>query len=63
MPEILSNPRLFGEYPQVACDLLEEMLWVGASPKEKMSSTALQIIRKKLLQRAVLGDLWKMRKI
>ena len=63
MPEILSNPRLFGEYPQIACDLLEEMLWVGESPKEKMSSTALQIIRKKLLQRAVLGDLWKMRKI
>jgi electron transfer flavoprotein-quinone oxidoreductase len=63
MPEFLSNPRLFNEYPQVACDLLEQIMWVGASPKEKISDTALRTTRRKLLKRAVIGDLWKMSKI
>jgi len=63
MPKILSNPRLFSEYPQVACDLLEQIMWVGASPKEKMSSTALRTVRQKLLKRSAIGDLWEVSKI
>jgi len=63
MSEILSNPRLFNEYPQIACDLFEQILWIGASPKEKMSSTALHMVRQKFLNPAVLGDLWGMRKV
>ncbi len=63
MPKVLSNPRLFNEYPLVVSDLLEQIMWVGASPKEKMSSTALRTVRQKLLKWAVIGDLWDMRRI
>jgi electron transfer flavoprotein-quinone oxidoreductase len=62
VPEVLSNPRLFEEYPQMACDVFEQIMWVGAQPKEKMSTTALRAVRK-LARPRYLGDLWKMRKI
>jgi electron transfer flavoprotein-quinone oxidoreductase len=62
VPEVLANPRLFEEYPQMACDLFEQIMWVGAQPKEKMSRTALRTARK-LLKPRYIGDLWKMRKI
>ena len=62
MGEILSNPRLFDEYPEVACDLFEQIMWIGAQPKEKMSSTALRTVRK-LIRPDVLGDVWGMRKV
>ena len=61
MSEILSNPRLFDEYPQIACDLFEQIMWIGAQPKEKMSSTALRTMRK-FIRPDVLGDVWGMRK-
>lgn len=63
MPEILSNPRLYREYPQAACDLLEQILWIGASPKEKMSGTALRMVRAQFLKPAVIGDLLRLSKI
>jgi electron transfer flavoprotein-quinone oxidoreductase len=63
MPEILSNPRMFSEYPQAACDLLEQIMWIGAGPKEKMSSAALQTVRSRFLKPAVIGDLLRMIKI
>ena len=63
MPEILSNPRLFDEYPEVASQLLQEILWVGAKPKEKISSTVMRTVRRKLLKSDVFSDLWRMRKI
>jgi len=62
VPEVLSNPRLFEEYPQVACELFEQIMWTGAEPKEKMSRTALRTVRR-LMRPRYLGDLWKMRKI
>jgi len=63
MPEILSNPRMFSEYPQAACDLLEQIMWIGAGPKEKMSSTVLRTVRSRFLKPAVIGDLLRMTKI
>ena len=63
MPEILSNPRLFDEYPEVVSQLLQDILWVGAEPKQKMSSMITRTLGKELLKLGVLGDLWRMRKI
>jgi electron transfer flavoprotein-quinone oxidoreductase len=63
MGEVLSNPRLFNEYPRIACDLFEQILWIGATPKEKMSSTALRAVTQKLLKPEILGDVWGMRKV
>ncbi len=63
MPEILTNPRLFDEYPEIASGLLQEILWVGSEPKSKMSSTLMRTIRQKLLKSYVFNDLLRMRKI
>jgi electron transfer flavoprotein-quinone oxidoreductase len=63
MPEVLSNPRLFEEYPEIASQLLQEILWVGAKPKQKMSSTVMRTIRGKMLKPGILNDLWHLRKI
>ena len=63
IPEILSNPRLFEEYPEVASELLQEMLWVDDRPKRKISSAVLDAIRSQLLKRDAIGDLWRLRKI
>jgi electron transfer flavoprotein-quinone oxidoreductase len=62
VPEVLSNPRLFEEYPQVACGLLEAIMATGTEPKEKMSTTVLRTVRKVVRPR-YLADLWKLRKI
>jgi electron transfer flavoprotein-quinone oxidoreductase len=63
MPEILSSPRLFDEYPEIASQLLQEILWVGAKPKRKISSTVVGMIGGNLLKPEVLSDFWRMRNI
>ena len=47
-PGFLDNPRLFNLYPQVVCETLEKMMFIGEEPKKKLSSTALAEIRHKL---------------
>jgi electron transfer flavoprotein-quinone oxidoreductase len=47
-PSFLENPRIFTLYPQVLCDTLEKMVTIGESPKPKMSSTAIQELRRRL---------------
>jgi electron transfer flavoprotein-quinone oxidoreductase len=63
MPDFLANPRLFEFYPSVACDLLEQIMWIGEQPKEKLSKTALRAVRQNLLRADVLRDLLGMRRI
>jgi electron transfer flavoprotein-quinone oxidoreductase len=63
MPDFLANPRLFEFYPSVACDLLEQIMWIGEQPKEKLSKTALRAVRQNLLRADVLRDLSGMRRI
>lgn len=63
MPAFLSNPRLYELYPSIACDLLEQILWIGEGPKEKLSTTILRTVRRNLFRTSVLRDLLAMRKI
>jgi electron transfer flavoprotein-quinone oxidoreductase len=63
MPEFLANPRLQDSYPPVICDLLEQILWIGEEPKEKLSATILRTARQRLLRADVLKDLLGMRRI
>jgi len=62
MPDVLANPRLYISYPSIACDLLEQITWVGERPKEKFSTTIMRTIRQNLLRISVLKDLFMMRK-
>jgi electron transfer flavoprotein-quinone oxidoreductase len=63
MPEFLANPRLQDFYPPVICDLLEQILWIGEEPKEKLSAIILRAARQRLLRADVLKDLLGMRRI
>lgn len=63
IPDFLANPRLFELYPSVACDLLEQIMWIGEEPKEKVSKTIYSVVRQNLLQVDVLKDLINLRKI
>lgn len=62
MPHFLENPRLFDLYPEAACRLLEELTWVGETPKEKLSATAWREFRR-LSAFTTLRDLWASRKV
>ena len=52
----LENPRLINLYPQVACDLLEKLMWIGDGPKGSLFSTAFGEVRDKLLNFSTLKD-------
>jgi electron transfer flavoprotein-quinone oxidoreductase len=45
LPAFLENPRLFTVYPRVALGMLEELFWIGQSPKEKFSRTVMRTLR------------------
>jgi len=63
MPNFLSNPRLHGFYPSVICNLLEQIMWIGQEPKEKLSTTLLRSARQNLLGVDVLKDLLSIRTV
>jgi electron transfer flavoprotein-quinone oxidoreductase len=52
----MENPRLFNLYPQVFCDLFEELMWIDKQPKQKMSTTILQELRGNLLNMDTIRD-------
>jgi len=43
---VLNNPRLFEKYPAAITAILQELMWVGSDPKQKLSSTVLKHLRK-----------------
>ena len=63
MPGFLSNPRVRDHYPSVVCGLLEELMWIGEEPKEKLSTTLLRTARQSLLRADVLRDLLSVRTV
>jgi len=48
IPNFLTNPRLFDVYPSVACDLFEQILWIGEKPKERFMKTVFRAARQNL---------------
>ncbi|HID62980.1 MAG TPA: FAD-dependent oxidoreductase [Anaerolineae bacterium] len=52
----LENPRLINLYPQVACDLLEKVMWIDDGPKEGLFNTVFGEVRSKLLSFTTLKD-------
>ncbi len=52
----LENPRLINLYPQLACDLLEKVMWIDDGPKERLFSTVFGEVKGKLLNFSTLKD-------
>ena len=55
-PHFLDNPRLMGLYPQVACDTLEKLMFIGDQPKKRLVCTAIAEFRKKVKITQLLKD-------
>ena len=55
-PHFLDNPRLMGLYPQVACDTLEKLMFIGDQPKKRLVGTAMSEIRSKITLTKMLKD-------
>lgn len=55
-PRFLDNPRLMGLYPQVACDTLEKLMFIGDQPKKRLVGTAMSEIRSKIALTKMLKD-------
>jgi len=61
--EALENPRMTGFYPEWACNLWEQLFWIGEGPKERISSTLWKGLRQGLLNLQALKDLLMLRRI
>ncbi len=46
--KVLNNPRLFEKYPSAVTAVLEDLMLIGAEPKERLSSTVLRHVKKNL---------------
>jgi electron transfer flavoprotein-quinone oxidoreductase len=55
-PHFLDNPRLMGLYPQVVCDTLEKLMFIGDQPKKRLVGTAIAEFRKKVKITQLLKD-------
>jgi len=61
-PKILANPRLFKEYPRLACETMEKLMAVGENPKPKLSTTVFKQLKNRRTL-SLLKDMFGMRKI
>jgi electron transfer flavoprotein-quinone oxidoreductase len=61
-PSVLSNPRLFEEYPRLACQTFEALMAVGENPKPRLSTTLLKQLRNKHTL-SLIKDIFGMRRL
>lgn len=60
---VLDNPRWFSLYPAVACDLFQQLFWIGEGAKPRFSLTALTLVRDRLLSLDTLKDALSLLKV
>jgi electron transfer flavoprotein-quinone oxidoreductase len=63
IPHTIENPRLFSHYPQAVSRLMEQVFTIGPGPAKKLSSTAIERVRKDFLNVTTIKELLAMRKI
>jgi electron transfer flavoprotein-quinone oxidoreductase len=61
--ETLENPRLTGFYPERACQIAEQLFWIGEGPKQRISATLWKGVKQGLLNFKAIKDLWGLRRI
>jgi electron transfer flavoprotein-quinone oxidoreductase len=62
-PQVLSNPRLFKVYPSAVGELMEQVMGIGAVPKESFYKIIWRAARQHFLNVGVFKDLLSLRKI
>jgi electron transfer flavoprotein-quinone oxidoreductase len=62
MAKFLENPRLYDEYPGLVGDLFRRLFWIGSGSKAGLWPTVRRML-KEMPTGAVLGDLWRARRL
>jgi len=60
-PEFLENPRIYKDYPEIACDLAKKIFTNDGKPREKMIALLKQSTKDKVSFLQIIGDLWKIK--
>ncbi len=61
--KLLSNKRLYNEYPNLINSILFSIFKIGKDPKDKLFSTVLKTIKRESSMKEVIKDMWRMRKM
>lgn len=58
-PEFLENPRIYKDYPEIACDLAQKIFTNTGKPKEKMTALFKQATKDRVSFLQIMRDLWE----
>lgn len=61
-PYLLKNPRLYKEYPRIACDLAEKIFTNDGEPREKMMTLLKQATKDRVSFLQMIRDLWHVKR-
>lgn len=57
-PKMLHIDRLYGEYPEILCEVMERVYRIDATPKESVSKLFWKIAREKVGAGSLVSDAW-----
>ena len=60
-PEFLENPRIYREYPEIACDLAKKIFTNDGKPREKMIDLLKQATKDRVSFLQIMRDLWQIK--
>jgi electron transfer flavoprotein-quinone oxidoreductase len=60
-PKFLENPRIYRDYPEIACDLAKKIFTNDGKPREKMIALLKQATKDRVSFLRILRDLWQIK--
>jgi electron transfer flavoprotein-quinone oxidoreductase len=60
-PEFLANPRLYKDYPEIACNLANKIFTCDGKPREKMIALLKQATKDRVSFLHIMKDLWQIK--
>jgi electron transfer flavoprotein-quinone oxidoreductase len=60
-PEFLENPRIYKDYPEIACDLAQKIFTNDAKPREKLTTLIKQATKDRISFFQIIRDLWQIK--
>jgi electron transfer flavoprotein-quinone oxidoreductase len=60
-PKFLENPRIYKDYPEIACDLANKIFTNDGKPREKMVSLLRKATKDRVSFPQIIRDLWQIK--
>ena len=60
-PKVLENPRIYRDYPEIACDLAEKIFTNDGKPREKLITLLKQATKDRVSFLQMIRDLWQVK--